>query len=211
MKGGRGRNQKGSLFPRGGCWIGRFVVASGSERKRVSYSLGRLDEVTQAQAQAKLRDTIKKTIGEKRAVESLSGVSVVFRTVPRSGQDNGLLGAQSELLACVDLMNKGWTVYRAIDAYAACDLVAIKNDQFLRVEVKTEGPQLKLKAKRGKFDVLAVVGKAGGVRYFSYHALPEFGTVRMNKLGKILEEVAQDERILITNLDTAPGLAEGSL
>lgn len=46
-------------------------------------------------------------------------------------------GAISELAASVFLMRKGYEVFRAFNPAAPCDLVALKDDQVLRVQVKT--------------------------------------------------------------------------
>ena len=46
-------------------------------------------------------------------------------------------GAMSELLACIDLMKKGYEVYRALSPASSCDVLALKNGKFFDVEVKT--------------------------------------------------------------------------
>jgi PD-(D/E)XK endonuclease len=46
-------------------------------------------------------------------------------------------GAMSELKVCADLMNKGFDVFRAVAQNASCDIVAIRNNQVIRVEVRT--------------------------------------------------------------------------
>lgn len=72
-------------------------------------------------------------------------------------------GARSELLAALDLMNRGDEVFRAMSPSASCDLLILRNGKPLRVEVKTGR-----KAKSGDgysfgsinqtyFDLLAVV------------------------------------------------------
>lgn len=46
------------------------------------------------------------------------------------------IGTMSELSAAVDLMNRGFDVYRALCPNAKCDLVAVRGDLMLRIEVK---------------------------------------------------------------------------
>jgi hypothetical protein len=49
----------------------------------------------------------------------------------------GTRGAINELRICGDLMNRGYTVYRALGPHAACDLIVVKAGTLLRLEVKT--------------------------------------------------------------------------
>lgn len=47
-------------------------------------------------------------------------------------------GAASEMMACIDLIKKGFTVFRAVSPSASCDLIAIAADgSIVRIEVKT--------------------------------------------------------------------------
>lgn len=50
---------------------------------------------------------------------------------------SGTVGAISEILVSADLMKKGWDVYRALSPSSYCDLIAIKNDTILKLEVRT--------------------------------------------------------------------------
>jgi len=49
----------------------------------------------------------------------------------------GTQGAIGELVVCVDLLRRGYDVYRAMSPSCPCDLVAIKDGVTYRVEVKT--------------------------------------------------------------------------
>jgi len=60
-------------------------------------------------------------------------------------------GTINELLAAADLMRRGYDVYRALCFNSRCDLVAIRGEVILRVEVKT-----------GRYNS-AGVGKAMGI------------------------------------------------
>ena len=79
---------------------------------------------------------------------------------------NGSRGATSELKVTVDLLEKGWSVFRSVNQHAPCDLVAVKEKAVIRIEVKTgfyfgpEGEVCKVghsKVNEENFDVLAVV------------------------------------------------------
>jgi Holliday junction resolvase-like predicted endonuclease len=75
------------------------------------------------------------------------------------------MGAVSELIACADLLRHGYEVFRSVSPTASCDLMALKNGQAKRVEVKTAyrtkngevtcGDRKKL--DKSRFDVLALV------------------------------------------------------
>ena len=75
----------------------------------------------------------------------------------------GNVGALSELLISADLFKRGYSVFRSLSPNAPCDLIILKNNHLLKVEVKTTYHSLytnkittPFKANR-KFDVLALV------------------------------------------------------
>lgn len=72
--------------------------------------------------------------------------------------DSCSFGAASELLASVDLIQRGWSVFRNVSTHAPCDLVAIKNETIIRIEVKSRTSHY----DRTKSDVLAVVNQDSG-------------------------------------------------
>ncbi|MGH7745478.1 MAG: hypothetical protein ACREQ5_11910 [Candidatus Dormibacteria bacterium] len=47
------------------------------------------------------------------------------------------IGAIGELRVSVDLLAKGYEVFRAVSPSSSCDLIAIKNGRSLRLEVRT--------------------------------------------------------------------------
>lgn len=49
----------------------------------------------------------------------------------------GSKGDLSELLVCIDLMKKGYEVYRAVSPASYCDLLAIKGEEIKKIEVRT--------------------------------------------------------------------------
>ena len=75
----------------------------------------------------------------------------------------GTVGALSELKAAVNLLAKGYEVFRAMSPAASCDLAILRNGTVLRIEVKTghkstySGAVVWPKISRERFDVLALV------------------------------------------------------
>ena len=50
---------------------------------------------------------------------------------------SGTVGAVQELRVSIDLMLKGYEVFRAVSPSCSCDLLAMKNKKMYRFEVKT--------------------------------------------------------------------------
>ena len=74
------------------------------------------------------------------------------------------VGAMHELIVCVDLLKKGFSVFRSVTPNCSCDLAILKNNKLLKIEVKTgykvngkiQYPHLSEENKQNH-DVLAVV------------------------------------------------------
>lgn len=47
------------------------------------------------------------------------------------------VGAISELMISVDLMKKGYSVFRSLSPNCFCDILAIKNDEVRKIEIRT--------------------------------------------------------------------------
>lgn len=84
----------------------------------------------------------------------------------------GTKGALNELIVIVDLLTKGYDVFRAISPAASCDLAILKEGKLLRVEV-TSGwiasgklSRNKNKLSNGKSDILATVYEGDKIDYF---------------------------------------------
>jgi hypothetical protein len=73
----------------------------------------------------------------------------------------GTVGALNELKVCIDLMSKGYEVFRAVSPSCSCDLAILKNKKLIRVEVKTAyrlyTGKIFAGGKKEKFDVKALV------------------------------------------------------
>ena len=81
----------------------------------------------------------------------------------RLGIPTGSVGAISELIACYDLLKRGYQVFRAVSPHSHCDVVAYRNGKPERIEVRTA---YKNKAGKliypgtkhtGRYDYLALV------------------------------------------------------
>jgi hypothetical protein len=51
--------------------------------------------------------------------------------------DKGRKGAHSELIACAWLLDQGYDVYRNVSPVGMVDIIAIKGDEHLKIDVKT--------------------------------------------------------------------------
>ncbi len=51
--------------------------------------------------------------------------------------NNGQIGAMNELLVCTELIRKGFDVFRSVCPTCFCDVIAIKKNKILRVEIRT--------------------------------------------------------------------------
>ena len=97
------------------------------------------------------------------------------RNVPRrmtqkpGGLSSATTGALHELLACADLVSRGYDVFRAVSPSCPCDLIAMRDGNLFRVEVTTGNPAktkpfVYPKKIPARFDLLAVV-VTGSVHY----------------------------------------------
>lgn len=77
----------------------------------------------------------------------------------------GTTGTVSELLVCVDLLKRGYEVFRSMSPACSCDLAALKDHVLCRIEVKTgfrsatkKNIHYSMNSKQvGQHDVLAIV------------------------------------------------------
>jgi hypothetical protein len=85
----------------------------------------------------------------------------------------GSLGALAELLASVDLMKRGYEVFRALSPACSCDLIAMKAGVILRVEVRSARRKIdgavRYPTKNIKGDQIAAVTHDDG----AIHYVPE--------------------------------------
>lgn len=93
---------------------------------------------------------------------------------------SGTVGAIAEMAVAVDLMEKGYAVFRALSPSCLCDLIAIKDGKVLRVEVRTGYKGEKEKTSfplairdPGRQDVFGIYIRARGtIEYFNPNKEP---------------------------------------
>lgn len=106
------------------------------------------------------------------ACRSVSSKRKGDRRNTRLGIATGSVGAIAELQVCADLLSRGYAVFRAVSPASPCDVVALKDEEMLRVEVRTGyfdfgGRVLAPLMPRdyGRFDVFAIVLRDEAVIY----------------------------------------------
>lgn len=109
---------------------------------------------------------VKKKRGQKYckhdcSVESLKIEDRKVNTHRQWNLSSGTVGAIHELVTCVDLMKKGYQVFRAMSPSSLCDLVAYKDNKYMKIEVTTgyvaNGRFYFPQKKAERFDTLAIV------------------------------------------------------
>lgn len=81
----------------------------------------------------------------------------------RSRKLASITGVTSELKVVIDLLGKGYEVFRAVNSLASCDLAILFKDKLSRIEVTTghysskDGKIFYPEHKKNNFDILAVV------------------------------------------------------
>lgn len=114
-------------------------------------------------AMAKLTSSNPRSLAKiVRAAHELKSTSEVF---------SGTIGAMSELLVCVELLNRGYEVFRAMSPSSSCDLIAFNGASCIRVEVKTSSerngkhckPAIKQSSKA--YDCLAFMVRDVGILF----------------------------------------------
>ena len=89
------------------------------------------------------------------------------------GISPGTVGAMGELLVSVDLMRRGYDVFRALSPNCACDLAVVAAEGLIRIEVRTgyrsrTGSLHYSHNKPGqecRYDIMAVVLHDGTITY----------------------------------------------
>jgi hypothetical protein len=90
------------------------------------------------------------------------------------GLPTGTVGALHELTVAVDLLRRGYAVFRALSPTCGCDLAVLKGRDLLRVEVKSayrgrSGNLIlgitKKDRPSARFEILALVERSGRITY----------------------------------------------
>jgi len=120
-----------------------------------------------AAAEAYLDVRLKNALSDPRELQKAINATALG-LCSRNMASQGTIGAISELSVACHLMNLGYDVFRSLSPHASCDLVAIKGQRVLRIEVKTAGTKYGKIVKptvtnHGKFEHLAMVVRRRGV------------------------------------------------
>ena len=84
-------------------------------------------------------------------------------TYSNSGLSTGKIGAVGELKVCIDLLSRGYEVFRSVSQACSCDLVILSDSKAHRVEVRTAvrnnmtGTISVSRPKPERYDILALV------------------------------------------------------
>lgn len=94
----------------------------------------------------------------------------MFSELNKSDTKGHVTGIVHELVVCIDLLRKGFEVFKAVSGSATCDLAVLKNGKLWRVEVTTayrtlSGGTLFNIHEESKYDLFALVFKDGEIQY----------------------------------------------
>jgi hypothetical protein len=102
----------------------------------------------------------KKYCSKKCRIEKYNSILACSR-FKEKGISSGTVGAIGEILVSGELMMKGYEIYRALSPSSGCDILAIKNDKILKIEVrtgyKTIGNKIAYFEKKTKGEQFAVI------------------------------------------------------
>ncbi len=120
-----------------------------------------IDSCKQCEKILSPRKTRRNALFCDKRCQSLFNQAIFRELNPRTGLATGTVGAIGELRVGLDLLMKGYEVFRALSPCCSCDLAILKDKKLFRVEVKTAyrtrtGISYS-KPKLGKYDVLALV------------------------------------------------------
>lgn len=112
----------------------------------------------------------QKTYGNKYCSEECRQINIDSRKTDHYDLSPGTIGAINELKVCVDLMIKGFNVFRCMSPNSPHDLIISKDKELLKVEVTTgtryiNGNIQHSPKNHHDFDVLAIVVFPGDIIY----------------------------------------------
>jgi len=165
----RRRGQVGELYLQGKgdlqFWVGRFWCDikqpdGTTKRAKRCFQIGLKSSMSERKARAELFALINQR-------ERAHKFRIVGSSPNEASVDVRCRGSYAEYVAALDLMRRGFEVFRAMSNQAPCDLIASKSGQFYRIEVKfasgIRGRHPKFTAEN--FDVVALVSSDSSVSY----------------------------------------------
>ena len=103
--------------------------------------------------------------------------------------------AQTELAACIYLLGEGYEVFRNVSAHGNADLVAVKGDKLLRIDVKS-GNGGKLTAEQEREGIVILHVDESG------HC--ELDTDRKQRIAKVCNDLSRGRRDVAKGRRCAP-------
>lgn len=149
---------------------------------RRTIALGREEDLTREQAEQMLKNIIDRDVEQFEAVRFLSATTKPKqqrRVKPDGNLTPGAIGSIAEYAVAIDLMERGFHVYKAMSPQSACDLMVCDaaGNFRLRIEVKSaeyrQGRAICVNVQRnaGKFDVLAILTNEGSILYRTHNGI----------------------------------------
>ena len=74
------------------------------------------------------KECSRKWLGRDAYIEGISS----------SPLSSATLGASQELRVCVDLLLKGYEIFRAVSPACSCDIIVLKEKKLIKIEVRNE-------------------------------------------------------------------------
>jgi hypothetical protein len=148
---------------------------------RRTVTLGREGDLTREEAERMLKNIIDRDVEQFEAVRFLSAATKPKqqrRIKPDVDLTAGVIGSIAEYAVAIDLMERGFHVYKAMCPQSACDLmVCDATGEFrLRIEVKSAEYRqgrvaVNVRRNAGKFDVLAILTNDGSILYRTHNGI----------------------------------------
>lgn len=122
-------------------WCSTSCRSSAKRRSRSSEHRGGACVVCSAVLSARSAHglSVKKYCSASCASEDRRRRRMAAGAVVHTDLSPGTVGAVGELAATIDLVRRGYEVFRAISPSSSCDLLVLKGGRVLRIEVRTAG------------------------------------------------------------------------
>lgn len=151
-----------------------YAYLPDGKRKRRVKMIGTVADMTEAKAKQTLRELI---VADNRIATGVFAekTGIIPTTLKSSdGLSKIHTGLLAELAVSMDLLTKGWEVFRPLSPGASCDLIGVRGPDTIRFEVKSakivgieiERFRCDLRRNMGKFDVAAIVVFESGLIHY---------------------------------------------
>lgn len=156
------KGKKGQIRRRSARWAVRYHL-NGKEVHRTTMATDKQEaiEILRRELSVAHAAETNQAVGEL----SLGPADLALTNTPSN------IGMLAELMVCMDLINRGVPVFRAMAPNSPCDLVAIIGGEAKMIEVKVGfingkgNPKVATMRPTCRFDILALVNRAHGIKY----------------------------------------------